>query len=84
MKKNKYKDFWSDGLSIDEARISAIIIAFMISFATLMYLCVISEDTDTVKSIVLGLITAITGINIAQAGLDSLTKKDSSKNIKDE
>jgi hypothetical protein len=59
--------FFKDGLSIDESRISALIITYVISFIIAMVLCIIQKDVESIKAIVFANISAVTGINITNS-----------------
>jgi hypothetical protein len=56
--------FFEDGLSVDETKMSSLIICLFITLGPLVYLCVVKQDTATLLSLAIAIITAIAGINV--------------------
>jgi hypothetical protein len=67
-KKNKSNSFWRDGFSIDETRVSAMIILLYFFSAIAAYKYVDAGDFSTnMLQLLIALITAIAGANIAES-----------------
>jgi hypothetical protein len=60
----KGRSFISDGLSIDETRISFLLLTYGATLIPTIYLCLTTQDVQTLASICFALITGITTINI--------------------
>lgn len=62
------KDFWKDGLSIDESRVS-VLMALLGTFSGLaIYMTIKTGDIPSnVVQIIIALITAVAGVNIADS-----------------
>lgn len=73
MKKNKKpKNFWSDGLSIDESKVSCLIICLIFGMIFVGYSYLKFQDiSNNLADIIIALIYGVTGINVASS-LDSL------------
>ena len=81
------KSFWKDGLSIDESRISALIISYIISFVVTLGLCIYTKDIESLKAMFFANIAAITGINITNSivgGSNKNNTEDITDNVKNE
>jgi hypothetical protein len=70
------KDFIRDGLSIDESRLSVMIISYIISFLTIVALCIYLRDVETMKAVFFANATAITGINVTNSIVSNTKAKD--------
>lgn len=60
----KSKGFVKDGLSIDESRVSVLIISYLTSFLVTTAFCAYNNDVESMKSIFFATLTAVAGINI--------------------
>jgi hypothetical protein len=58
------KNFFSDGFSIDETRVSALIITYIIGFFVTIVMCILTKDVDGLKQILFTSIACISGINM--------------------
>jgi archaellum biogenesis protein FlaJ (TadC family) len=56
--------FFEDGLSIDETKMSSLLICLFITISPMVYVCVKREDTQTLLTLALALITAVAGLNV--------------------
>lgn len=76
----KLKTFLSDGLSLNEGRVSLLMIAFAIGFGICVYSYFIYGDSVPVMAeIVKHIGTLIVGANVAQPLISNLTKDDDSE-----
>lgn len=71
----KSESYWKDGLSIDETKFSVLVLAFIVGYIVLMYLCIKNNDTNTVERIIIFITSAITGLNITKAVTDRKNPK---------
>lgn len=83
-KSNKFKTFVSDGLSINEAKTSILIIFFIITiiFALSMYY-IDRTIGNNLTSIIGWLIASISGVNIANSVLDGIRIKNDDDDSED-
>lgn len=58
------KSFWKDGLSIEESKVSVIVITYLIGFIVTSYLCMKLGNVDVMQNIFLANLAAIAGINV--------------------
>lgn len=62
--KKQAEHFWANGLSVDETKVSALLVLLIIAFAIAMYKFWIGVDiSDKHLSIITILVYAVTGIN---------------------
>lgn len=83
-KKSNNNSFWKNGISIDEAKVSSLIICLLSSiiFAGLIYIKehdISNNLTDIIQSLILG----IAGINIADKAGQIFTRDEIKKNDDD-
>lgn len=64
--KETNKSFWKDGLSIDETKFSILVLSYMIALTAFLILCVVNNDIENVKDVVVLLLGSIFGINISR------------------
>jgi hypothetical protein len=55
------------GFSIDETRVSVLIITYLIGFIITVTLCVMNKDTEGLKQILFALTAGITGVNVTNS-----------------
>lgn len=79
-KKHKPDNFFHDGLSIDESRMSVLIVTYLVSFVVTLVFCIYTKDVESMKSIFFSTITAVTGINIT----NSIVNRTSNKKNEDQ
>ncbi|WP_422661710.1 hypothetical protein ACK8P5_26675 (plasmid) [Paenibacillus sp. EC2-1] len=66
-KRKKTNNYWSNGLSVDESRISTLIILSLAFSILAIYMTVrVGDIPANLVSVIIGLVTAIAGINIAE------------------
>lgn len=58
------KSFFQDGLSIDETRVSVLVITYLLSFAAAVTMCIVLKDTDGLKTIFYTNLGAVTGASV--------------------
>lgn len=73
--KNKM-NFWQDGMSIDESKISILVVCFIcvLTFGLSMYFFR-GDISENLTSIITAFIYAIAGVNITNGGISSITNK---------
>jgi len=60
------KGFWKDGLSVDESKVSVLILAFIITLASCLFsYFTIGHIGDNLTKIITVLIYAVAGVNVA-------------------
>ena len=74
-KDDKSSNFLKDGLSIDETRVSLLMISYFIIFIVCCYVFVKTADNEGLKSIFFAILAAVTGINLT----NTITHQDASK-----
>lgn len=78
-KDNRPNSFLRDGLSIDETRVSLLMITYFIIFIVCCYVFVKTADNEGLKSIFFAILAAVTGINLTNTIThQELHKEDSS------
>ncbi len=65
-KQKRKKHYFSDGFSIDETKVSILMITYSISFIVCLIYFVYTNNADGVKTVFLSTITAVTGINLVK------------------
>lgn len=82
--KGKISNFWNNGLSIDETRVSILIasLIFVLIFAAISYFDHGDFPPGVVETIKY-LIFGITGINVGKTLLSNNSSSDETKDIKD-
>lgn len=83
-KSKKADSFLKDGLSIDEAKVSILMLTYFIGFIVFLVLVFLNGDIESVKSMLMTLIAAITGVNIINHGLDCFKSSDHNKKEKND
>lgn len=77
------KSFWSDGLSIDEGRISIIVLSFIMVIGALLYVYlknqIVNELILDLAKFMIGAITGINVTNIISSTISGYTNKDTIK-----
>lgn len=80
MKNDEHKSFFEDGLSIDETKISMLMITYLICFIVTLVFFVKTQDGEGLKTLFFSNIGAVTGVNvttsISQAFNNKLSKND--------
>lgn len=71
---DKIDSFFKDGLSIDETRVSVLIVTYVISFFVTVGMCVYMKDIEGLKSVLYANLGAVTGLNIVKSVTGSSTK----------
>lgn len=65
-KKSKSKSFWIDGLSIDEARFSALVAMTILGFVYALFSHLFTGDiTENLLNLIQTLILSIVGVNVS-------------------
>ncbi|MGG3801258.1 hypothetical protein [Metabacillus fastidiosus] len=83
-KKRKKNSFWSDGLSIDETRFSALVLMGVISLGYTLYAHYKTGDiTHNLLDLVKVLIFSIVGINVANYITDTIHSRRGNKQSTD-
>lgn len=74
---NERKYFWQDGLSIDESRVSAVVVAFLATTTVALW-SYVSRGSISPEVVLLlqTLITAVTGINVANKVSDIFASRN--------
>jgi hypothetical protein len=62
--KRKTQSFLSDGMSINEMKVSSLLIGFFSTLIPTIVICVKLKDVDTLSTLTLGIVAAVAGINI--------------------
>lgn len=68
--KRKKNSFFSDGLSVDESKVSVLILSYIFVCAVVMFLCITNKETIIAKDVFIAILVGVTGINIS----DKITK----------
>ena len=78
MKKKEKRNFWSDGLSINETRFSVLVVMTLSGFGYALFSHYSKGDiTENLLELVRVLILSIVGVNVANSVSDSFrTKRD--------
>lgn len=72
----KTDSFWRDGLSIDETRVSALIVLLYIFSLIAGYTYVTTGDFSTnMLQLLIAVVTAITGVNIAESFVSRMERR---------
>ena len=66
-KNNRPNSFIRDGLSIDETKISVLMITYIICFLATLAFFIYTQDGEGLKAIFFSNIAAITGVNISNS-----------------
>lgn len=74
--KKKKSSFFSDGLSVDESKVSVLIISYIAVCAIVMYLCIANNETIVAKDVFIAILVGVSGINVT----DKVTKNINKKN----
>lgn len=80
MKNKKPNSFLADGLSIDETKLSVLMISYIICFIVTLWFFVQSKDGEGLKSMFFSTIAAITGVNITNSLSNAFYKNDQNNN----
>jgi hypothetical protein len=76
-KKKDTSSFLKDGLSINETRMSALILVFIVGAGFSFYQVVkVGDIAEGLLSLLMYLIMAISGINISESVMKGITKKN--------
>lgn len=78
-KNHKPDSFLKDGLSIDESRISVLILSYMISFLATTIFCIYLKDIESLKAVFFANIASITGINVTNTVVNKNNKSQYSQ-----
>lgn len=69
--------FWQDGFSIDESRVSVLLIILLAFSACGIYLAIMDRDVPSnMVQVIMGLAAAVAGVNIAESFANRSTSKD--------
>lgn len=73
-KKDKPNSFITDGLSIDETKLSILMISYVICFIVTLWFFVKTSDGEGLKAMFFSNIAAITGMNITNSISNAFNK----------
>ncbi len=80
MRRKKRNNFWSDGLSIDESKVSCLIICLIAGIAFVGFSYLKYQDiSDNLTDIVISLVYGITGVNVASSLDAMMTNRQNGK-----
>lgn len=77
-KNDRPNSFLRDGLSIDETKVSLLMITYFIIFIICCYVFVKTADNEGLKSIFFAILAAVTGINLTNTITHQEPPKDDS------
>lgn len=79
-KKEKPNSFIRDGLSIDETKVSILMISYIICFIAVLWFFISVKDGEGLKTMFFSTIAAVTGMNITNSISGAFTKNDDDDN----
>lgn len=77
---NKSQSFFEDGLSIDETKLSMLMITYLICFIVIVIFFVKTGDGEGLKTVFFANIGAVTGVNVTSSITKAFNNNNASNN----